>query len=297
MKTKKLPDGWRLLTPTETTKPGDFCTSKLNWLDMPKWEFLNYNEAFQKDPIELDGIWPLLNGCVTFGGWILNKQEFRVHERGDLIYIRRRVKKNQLINGWHASCYSRIACVILSYHNCLSTTGITNKTVKQLVKHKLVMSNITINRNNIDLVCGTKEKGRGTSKGETYMGFIDLDKQPFSTLVNFVSEDKAKDLLIAFLNRNAIGWTNEATNDDTGEFNQELFIQLANGMSVRGESMADLKEKLAELVTFVSSEEAEALGTDALRAKMREIRDLNAAIANKKRERKPKAEVAEPAAA
>ena len=93
MKTKKLPDGWRLLTSTETTKPGDFCTSKVNWIDMPKWQFDIYNQAFQKDPIELDGIWPLLNGRAIPGGWMLNKYEFRPHERGELIYIRRRIKK------------------------------------------------------------------------------------------------------------------------------------------------------------------------------------------------------------
>lgn len=154
------------------------------------------------------------------------------------------------------------------------------------------MDPIAIERNNESVLFAEGEKTRGKTKGEKYLK-PQLDKIELSKLMAWMGADTAKGVLVNYVNRLAQGWYDEAVNENTGEFSEEEWKNSALGLSAKGETMGDLKERLEELLNeFLTCTDDDRVGELT-----RDIKSTKAAINSKKRERSPKEDAPQPVAA
>lgn len=157
----------------------------------------------------------------------------------------------------------------------------------------------SVERNGINLTFSPIQKKKGETAGEVYLGVTEKTVD-YDTLTAFLGRDVAFDILLGRVNTRAQGWMKDATDENTGLVDIEKWSQFAKGISQSGESIKDLEAKLEsldeerdavmlEFLPVFGKPEGEALG-EQLKTLQAKIMEIKAAIASKRRERKPKSE-------
>lgn len=147
----------------------------------------------------------------------------------------------------------------------------------------------TLERNGVEMPFQIIKITKGKNKGQEYISFDTDDK---SRLQGWLGDDFWK-MVIPKINNRLLGLNNEARDEKTNQLNLDELKDYLIKFSARGETMVslqeDLEEKLAEMDDFNPDDPTDAVAIISL---MKDIKSIKADMAAKKRERKPKAEVA-----
>jgi len=145
-----------------------------------------------------------------------------------------------------------------------------------------------------ELLFEQKEVTKGAQKGEKYWAPVNLT---LSQMTQVWGEQNVLDTFVnQRLNQFFIGLCREATDDD-GVFKDEDFIKFANELSLRGDKIPDMKNRIAELASeFCEYDITNPAHQVHIGRISKEMRKLNEAIKNKRRKTKEDEEaMSEPA--
>lgn len=146
----------------------------------------------------------------------------------------------------------------------------------------------------IELLFEQRTVSKGKNSGETYWTPKEVN---LNNLTKAWGEQNVLDTFVnQRLNQFFIGLCREVTDDD-GVFKEDEFLKMANELSLRGDSIPDMKARIAELsVEFCEYDVANASHIPHIARISKEMRKLNEAIRNKRRKTdEDKAAEAEPA--
>jgi len=162
-----------------------------------------------------------------------------------------------------------------------------NKTVTPL-------DTLSIERNKTTVSFVSAEKKRGEKAGEQYYA-IDPTVS-LTTLLAYISEEDAKNMLLARVNILAQKWMKEASTKEDGSpqpFDVEEFKKYAQEFSARGLTSQELVDEIArvttEITTLAMNPEFNAKPADErlaiMKAKCERVQELQAAVAKRKRKK------------
>jgi len=154
------------------------------------------------------------------------------------------------------------------------------------------MDTVIVERNDIKLEFKPTAIKRGAKKGNTYPS-PDVTKETLPLIQSWFGEEKLIALYKAELNKKAQIWSDEATNDDTGVFDPDVFIDMAKNVSARGETMESLKEEMEEItgqITELAGDMSDPTSIGKMQELALELKSLRAAYEAKKRPRTKKGE-------
>jgi len=141
---------------------------------------------------------------------------------------------------------------------------------------------INVSRNDVTVPFVEKQILRGDAKGKGYFA-PEVNGETLETILKFLGADVLISIGEAYINRQAQGWTSEATADD-GTFDEKQFVDFATTMSARGESIKELLERRETILDDMSKLDAD---NDAhlplLKKYMTSVKNINAAIGSKRR--------------
>lgn len=117
---------------------------------------------------------------------------------------------------------------------------------------------LTVLRNDVELSATQTEVKKGDNKGLKYLAF-DVNKENLPQVEAWVGVDTIVARIKAFLRQQCLNWWSDALEDNTndeGQINLEKaradFTRWASEFSARGESIAELTEKQAELISAMT---------------------------------------------
>lgn len=159
-------------------------------------------------------------------------------------------------------------------------------------QNKTVLETLNVERNSTTVAFVSAEKKRGDKAGEPYYA---IDPTiTFDTLVAYIGQEDAKNMLLARANVLAQKWMTEACKDEAGNdksFDKEEFIKYAKEFSARGLTIGELKDEIVRITGEITSLATDLEFLSKPKEEMREImlgkanrvKELQAAIENRKR--------------
>jgi hypothetical protein len=155
---------------------------------------------------------------------------------------------------------------------------------------------LQVKRNEAEIEFTDTEVHRGDEKGWPFLQpVVNLDN--LDTVIAWIGRDNVAGKLGGMLRQLSQGWYEEAetqaTDKETGKVNlqkcREVFTEMAQAFSARGESIPDLKNRIEELTNMmVDLDMGEDTDLKKFAEYAKEIKSLQVAVASKKRERKSK---------
>lgn len=152
---------------------------------------------------------------------------------------------------------------------------------------KQILPDRNIKRGEVEWTFVGRRVERGDNKGKPYRGFAEITKDNLPTALKWFGDEVLVSILSALGKRKAQGWSEQATDENTGKFDEDKFELFAQAFSAWGESKAELEEKQDSLTDELL---AALKAGDMVKAMDlgNQIKDVKSAIAEKSKPRKQK---------
>jgi hypothetical protein len=158
------------------------------------------------------------------------------------------------------------------------------------------LNKVAVTRNDVAVEFVPTEVKKGQAKGTEFLGPADITEQTLPQWLKWLGNEIVCGVLNSVLRQRSKGWSNEAEEESATQKDgdkivacdwqkyMDVFIQMAQDFNLRGESIPELKEQIAELTEKFASLSYET-PEEMLQAKQlaQQIKALQIAIQSKRR--------------